>query len=368
MASLTHETGTRTGYRLRAYAVGDSRRRHSIWLGDMTANAAARLKAHVEAIQEAQRLGTPLPGESQRWLTALGGDLQLKLAPLLGTIRTVAQAVDEYLDWDGRHNKPSTVRAHSDTLIPLVRRFGALPLRSVAADQIDGWLKHQNVDANTVGKHAKTVKAFVKWCVERDLMDQLRIRTSSSIGVGKKQMISEADFAALIDSFAAEVDMAAALAIVRWSGVRVPSELLSLTRGSLQWEHSRLFVPDAKRSRRNSLAEDIVRQTPLFPELLPWLEKLWLRYPTGADTDPLLPAVAAMGGNTFVKRVRDRRGELGLHWPRLFTSLRATRETELIQRFGVRAACEWIGNSPTIARRNYEMITDETWAAAVASR
>lgn len=69
-------------------------------------------------------------------------------------------------------------------------------------------------------------------------------------------------------------------------------------------------------------------------------------------------------GSSFVAAVRTAREQLGLHWPRLFTSLRATRQTELIQRFGISVACQWIGNSRAIAETHYEMIPDEAWAQA----
>jgi hypothetical protein len=40
-------------------------------------------------------------------------------------------------------------------------------------------------------------------------------------------------------------------------------------------------------------------------------------------------------------------------WPRLFHNLRASRATELANEFPIHVVCEWIGNSPDVARRHY---------------
>jgi hypothetical protein len=46
-------------------------------------------------------------------------------------------------------------------------------------------------------------------------------------------------------------------------------------------------------------------------------------------------------------------------WPKLFQNLRATRETELTDRFPIHVVCEWIGNSEVVARKHYLQVTDE---------
>ncbi|MFP6678288.1 MAG: hypothetical protein VB878_24590 [Pirellulaceae bacterium] len=45
-------------------------------------------------------------------------------------------------------------------------------------------------------------------------------------------------------------------------------------------------------------------------------------------------------------------------WPRLFQNLRASCESDLARESGAVAACEWIGNSLTVASQHYLHLTD----------
>jgi hypothetical protein len=46
-------------------------------------------------------------------------------------------------------------------------------------------------------------------------------------------------------------------------------------------------------------------------------------------------------------------------WLKLWQNLRATRETELADRFPIQAVCEWIGNSQAVAKSHYLQVTAE---------
>jgi hypothetical protein len=52
-------------------------------------------------------------------------------------------------------------------------------------------------------------------------------------------------------------------------------------------------------------------------------------------------------------------------WPRPFHNLRASRETELAEKYSVQVVTDWLGNTPKIAMRHYLMTTDEHFEAAV---
>lgn len=361
MSSLTYETKTRTGYRLRSYDAADSRRRHSIWLGDISQREAETIKRHVEAVIESQQLGTPMPGETQRWLGKVPDALRLKLSGILGTARTASEAIAEYVKWSMRNNAQATVASVECTLDQFANQFGRLQMRSLVAEDIDRWLDSRNVVKNTMGKHAKTVKAWLAWCKQQGYIDDLRLKTSSNVKSGKKQFIGADLFATLLAGVRDPQDRCA-LAMARWSGIRVPSELV-VRSDDVDFEDLTITYVDWKRTKRCNRGPPVRRITPLFPELLPFIEAVWLQ-----RTEFLLPAIGDGGGVAFAARIRAVRDRLGLTWPRLFHSLRATRETELIAQFSMRAATEWIGNSPDVASEFYELITDETWERAKGKR
>ena len=45
-------------------------------------------------------------------------------------------------------------------------------------------------------------------------------------------------------------------------------------------------------------------------------------------------------------------------WPRLFHSLRGSRETELARDYPLHVVTDWLGNTPKIALKHYLMVTD----------
>jgi hypothetical protein len=51
-------------------------------------------------------------------------------------------------------------------------------------------------------------------------------------------------------------------------------------------------------------------------------------------------------------------------WPRLFHSMRASRQTELQREFPLHVVCNWLGNSPRIAQQSYLLVTEDDFTEA----
>ena len=65
---------------------------------------------------------------------------------------------------------------------------------------------------------------------------------------------------------------------------------------------------------------------------------------------------------TEMTRLLRRAGVSG--WPRLFHSMRASRQTELQREFPLHVVCSWLGNSPRIAQQSYLLVTEFDFAKA----
>ena len=65
---------------------------------------------------------------------------------------------------------------------------------------------------------------------------------------------------------------------------------------------------------------------------------------------------------TEMTRLLRRAGVSG--WPRLFHSMRASRQTELQREFPLHVVCSWLGNSPRIAQQSYLLVTEDDFAKA----
>jgi len=69
---------------------------------------------------------------------------------------------------------------------------------------------------------------------------------------------------------------------------------------------------------------------------------------------------------TEMTRLLRRAGVSG--WPRLFHSMRASRQTELQREFPLHVVCSWLGNSPRIAKQSYLLVTDEGFSRTLGGK
>ena len=69
---------------------------------------------------------------------------------------------------------------------------------------------------------------------------------------------------------------------------------------------------------------------------------------------------------TEMTRLLRRAGVSG--WPRLFHSMRASRQTELQREFPLHVVCSWLGNSPRIAQQSYLLVTEDDFAKAAGAK
>jgi hypothetical protein len=115
---------------------------------------------------------------------------------------------------------------------------------------------------------------------------------------------------------------------------------------------------------------------PIFPELRPILDEAFEIFGDNSEYVVAAPqyraaANTAMGwknanlGSEMTRLLR-RAGVSG--WPRLFHSMRASRQTELQREFPLHVVCSWLGNSPRIAQQSYLLVTEEDFAKAAGAK
>ena len=157
--------------------------------------------------------------------------------------------------------------------------------------------------------------------------------------------------------------------LARYGGLRTPSETFSLRWQDIDWNQNRIVVTSPKTEHH---ADKATRVIPLFPELRPVLIEAFESAPEGAvyvvDEKFRKTAMGPAGWlnanpRTMFLRIIRRAGLKP--WPRLFHNLRASRETELVERFPLQAVTDWMGNTPKVALRHYLMTTDTHFDAAV---
>ena len=132
----------------------------------------------------------------------------------------------------------------------------------------------------------------------------------------------------------------------------------------------------APRRSQDSQLPDLSRSFPIFPELRPILDEAFEIFGDKSDYVVAAPqyraaANTAMGWKNAnlrseMTRLLRRAGVSG--WPRLFHSMRASRQTELQREFPLHVVCSWLGNSPRIAQQSYLLVTEDDFAKAAGAK
>ena len=104
---------------------------------------------------------------------------------------------------------------------------------------------------------------------------------------------------------------------------------------------------------------------PLFPELRPYLERAFADAPEGTTYVVRRYRDTNVNLRTQLLRIIERAGLAP--WPKLFQNLRASRQTELEERFPSHVVCAWMGNSQPVARKHYLMVTEDHFAQAISA-
>ena len=150
------------------------------------------------------------------------------------------------------------------------------------------------------------------------------------------------------------------IALSRFGGLRTPSEHVRLRWEDILWDQDRMIVHSPKTEHHEGRESRVV---PIFPELRPYLEKAWDLAEEGEEF--VVTKIRSSDSNlrtTFHKIIK----RAGLTpWAKLFQNLRASRQTELQEKFPTHVVCAWMGNSPKIAQKHYLQTTEEHFQKAV---
>jgi integrase len=225
---------------------------------------------------------------------------------------------------------------------------------------------------STVHKRLQVARGFFATMKRRGLIDMNPfeyVRGATTGSRDRQHFISREDFDLLMGA-CPNHDWRTIIALARMGGLRCPSEVLSLKLTDIKWDTKRIMVTSPK-------TEHIGKGTrliPLFPELHDVLMEAAELAKPGAvyvvDEKYRRAACHETGWRnlnlrtTFQKIIR----RSGLQpWPRLFHNLRASRETELVERFPIQVVTDWLGNTPKVAMKHYLMTTSGHFDSAVAT-
>jgi integrase len=364
MASLNLEPN---GRKTIQFVAADGRR-PKIRLGKVPLKDARVHHLRIETLITAKFTGDPLDAATSQWVDSLSDKLYLRIvkAGLLqpreaDTIRTLKQVIDEFNE-KRKDVKPQTRLVWKQAHSSLMEFFTEGKLfRSITegdAEDFEQDLIGKEYAKATVRKRIAVSKMLWKWAVKRgyaasNVFEGLK---SATVATQHKYFVTRAETQAMLDA-CPNAQWRLIVALARYGGIRIPSELRPLRWSDIDWVKRRMRITSPKTQQYEGQESRIV---PIFPELLPFLEDAREVAPEGVEY-VITVREARETTTTYLRKIMlGIVAKAGLKvWPRLFHNMRSSRQTELARGFPGYAVCKWMGNSQEVADEHYLQITDD---------
>ncbi len=391
MASLTWDkskSGAGKTCRIQ-FCIGD--RRQAVRLGKTPVKVAATWLYRIEQLVANHVGGVAHDADLAGWLRDLPDAAHGKLSHVglvmpreAVAVVTLGQLIDAFTTKSTA--KPTTLSARRPALDSLILFFGLeKPLASItteSADEWRGWIasdregkglrgrsKQRMTSDNrlapaTVSKWVKAgIQVFAKavrwgWLAKNPFSD---LRAGSQVNHARSHYVSLETTAEVIDA-CPNVQWRLVVALCRMAGLRCPSEVGAVAWGDVNWEKNRLTVRSKKTEHHGG--DHAIRVVPIVPELHAILAEAFDRPDAGTFVVPMA-ATRGAGANlrTTMEKVIVRAG--CQPWPRLFQNLRASFETDLVEKYPAHVVAKWLGHSPKIAADHYLMSREHHFDDAV---
>ncbi len=232
------------------------------------------------------------------------------------------------------------------------------PIQSITPHMADEWRRSMNesgLASATIAKRVKVAKAVFTKAVKWGLLESspfADLKAGSQSNADRAFYVPRDSIAAVLEA-CPDDEWRAIVGLVRFAGLRCPSELKLLRWGDVSWDKRRLVVRSPKTAGHEGHDTRVV---PIDPELYPILQNLFDRAEVGVEA--VVPRVQSAKQNlrTQFERII---GKAGLKpWPRLFHNLRSSCATDWVERFPNHIVAKWLGHSPMIAATHYLQTRD----------
>lgn len=141
------------------------------------------------------------------------------------------------------------------------------------------------------------------------------------------------------------------MALARFAGLRVPSEISHLKWQDVDFERQSLHVV-APKTEHHARAGHC--QCPLFAELQPHFKAI---RPESCDGEAfVIQRYRGSEINLRTTLLREIKAAGLTPWPKLFQNFRANALTDLAETHPIHLVCRWLGNTIDVAMRHYLII------------
>lgn len=357
MASF-HKVHGRNSVFAQVYLFGKIAKIH---LGKVNKTQARTICRYLEQLKVAVETGLPAPTEASQWADNVGPRIRkrLEIVGLVATKRSdlprqlgpfLAAYIASREDW-----KPATVTKQTNVARHLESVLGEhIPLMGITEAAAERFARH-------VRKHHKPSHAGKLISVSRQLLDAARkeqlIASNPFDGIDASQPHDKEREAYVtldeINLIISKCDQyhAAVFAVTRFAGFRCTCEVKSLLWSQIDWDQSHIALNSPKTGPR---------LLPLFSEFRPHLEALYDLAPDGARH-----VFRQQPDKTYRYNALKFIGLAGIKpWPKLFTNLRASCRTDLLEKYPEHVVNAWLGHGSKVGRKHYNRVKPEHFATA----
>ncbi len=337
-------------------------RRTTLRLGLLSQSSADEISKHVDRLIESRKFKTVISEETKAWLQGAEPKLVKNLVKigLCSELQnpTVADCIAAYIsrktvDWTS-----GTISNYRQVETLLKEYFENTRVAEVSPNETKAfwaWMrKEKSLADNTCRKHFQRCRQTFDDAIEQGVIVRNPFRVSEikiTVGVAAKKYIEAADIESVIEFIPADkTEWRLLFSFARYVGCRMPSEIEQLTWNDIDWGANTILIRSPKTKRYEGRGQ---RKVPIFAEI----QSLLLQHaeavaPGTVFVFPTLRSHKNLS-TTAKKFVQGAGFEV---WPEFWNSLRASRETDLMDSHGLRRACAWIGNGPNVAMRHYSLM------------
>lgn len=385
MASIETEqhANGKTRYRVCYKGLDGRRKRLRLTTGTKKRDAES-IGRRVDELVSAKVNNNTLAPSLLDWLAGVAPEVRLKLRDAGLLPEHVAASLERFTigGWFKRYVdertdiKPGTREQIEIAGADLVRHFGKKKtIDQVTPADANRWRSWMLTSGNrrfkdstklaedTVRRRTGRAKQVFGEAVSRGLImvnPFAKLASASRVNTTRQRFIEGETIHRVIDA-APSAEWRLIIALARFGGLRIPSELSTLRWDRVNLAEGRITIeaPKTEHHRDGGL-----RVVPIFPELRPFLEDAWeLRGASGYVIETAKRRTKRAPLGTPFIRIIESAGLIA--WPKVFQNLRATRETELLAAgYPAKDVASWLGNSVPVAMKHYAMATAEQFEKA----
>lgn len=348
-------------------------KRHTVRLGVCGLDLATEFQKKLDRLIQCRQLGSQLDAELTAWLFNIGDNLHRSLVQSgLATSRGPSNLCDLIKAHDeglvARKARESTLCNNRVLHANLRKFFGPRKrLDSITVQDAEKFLRHMREEGGknggplaeaTVSNRIKRARAVFAYGIKNNWITSnpfAHIRTGSEVNSDRDCYIPIDFFEKIIDR-TADKELRFLLALVRFCGLRCPSEVTSLTWPAIDWMSSSIVINSPKTGRR---------EIPVFKALHEYLYEHREAAPVG---EPLIFPRHQGTGTAIVNRLEDICRKAGeALWPKPMNNMRASAERDMLAAgYDIAQVATWMGHSPTIALKHYNRVSKERVARQAA--